>query len=84
MYLKKVEGRGCYEVIHAICEVCHGKGEVEQTNEEWLRQCSTEELAEFLFQHGDCIGCPASKEICRECYNGCKTAFMEWLQEKHN
>ena len=29
------------------CSVCHGKGEV-LTNEEWLRQCTTEQLAEVL------------------------------------
>ena len=31
------------------CYECGGSGEVEQTNEEWLKQCTTEELAKVLF-----------------------------------
>ena len=30
------------------CEFCGGTGEIEVTNEEWLKQCTTEQLAEFL------------------------------------
>ena len=30
------------------CDICNGTGEVEQTNEEWFCQLSTEEKAEFL------------------------------------
>ena len=55
-----------------------------QTNDEWRKTCSTEEFADFLFQHGDCIGCPANREICHKHYDDCKTAFLEWLKEKHN
>ena len=32
------------------CEVCNGSGEIkEQTNEEWLRSCSFNELARVLY-----------------------------------
>ena len=34
--------------IPAPCTRCRGSGEIEPTNEEWLRSCSTEELAEEL------------------------------------
>lgn len=54
------------------------------TNEQWLRQASTEELAEWLFRHCDCIECPARRQICLEKYENCKIAFGEWLKEKHN
>ena len=57
--------------------------ELPLTNEEWLRSCSTEELADFLFEHGDCIGCPAYREVCARRYDDCKTAFLEWLKETH-
>ena len=79
MYLKKVEGHGCYEVIHAICEYCHGKGEVEQTNEEWLKQASTEELAEFLAHKcGELFVFNSLYSVI------CVGFWVEWLKEKHN
>lgn len=31
------------------CPVCGGKGDIEQTNEEWFCQLSTEEKAEVIF-----------------------------------
>lgn len=31
-----------------LCPVCHGSGEIEVTNEEWLNTLPTEEKAEFL------------------------------------
>lgn len=30
------------------CNKCNGTGEVEMTNEEWLRQASTEDVAKWL------------------------------------
>lgn len=35
------------------CPQCHGSGEVQMTNDEWRRTCSTEEFAEFLFIIGE-------------------------------
>jgi len=66
-----------------LCPQCNGTGEVEQTNDEWRKTCSTEEFADFLFEHGDCIGCPAYREVCARRYDDCKTAFLEWLKEVH-
>lgn len=57
---------------------------VEQTNEEWLRQSTTEQLAEFLFEHMDCIGCPASCEKCHRYYDACKEAMLDWLKQPHH
>ena len=30
------------------CPQCHGSGEVQMTNEEYLKSCTTEQLATFL------------------------------------
>ena len=74
-----------------ICFVCNGTGKIEQTNEEWIRSCSTEELVEWI------------KTVTRHCYacgydmarNGIQTKpkcpFQDcvqddterWLKEKH-
>ena len=35
------------------CTACKGTGNMEVTNEEWLRFCSTEELAEFIRKQRD-------------------------------
>ena len=33
---------------YRTCEYCNGTGEVEQTNEEWIKSANTEQLAEFI------------------------------------
>ena len=47
-YLKMEQGNSCYEVGLSFCDVCHGSGKVEVTNEEWLNTLNTEQLATFL------------------------------------
>lgn len=32
------------------CPLCGGSGEIEQTNEEYIRTCSTEELAKLIYK----------------------------------
>jgi len=81
---KCANGEYCnYHVGFQLPSCMNFKQKQEQTNEEWLRSCSTEELADFLFEHGDCIGCPAYREVCARRYDDCKTAFLEWLKETH-
>ena len=46
--LKKEKGKSCYEVSLSFCDKCHGSGEVEITNEEWLNTLPTEEKAKVL------------------------------------
>ena len=50
MKCPKCKGNGTYleDNLHCICEACHGSGEVQMTNEEYLKSCNTEELAEEL------------------------------------
>ena len=47
-YFKKEKGNSCYVVSLSLCDMCHGSGEVEVTNEEWLNTLPTEEKAGFL------------------------------------
>lgn len=64
---------------------------VPMTNEEFLRSCSTEELAEFITQIADlCHYCGTTKKHGAECVakkHGycafCSVSVREWLQEKH-
>ena len=48
------------------------------TNEEWLRQCSTEELAELLFQ----TYCDGRNDAISGDWEGVDT-YELWLKEKH-
>ena len=64
------------------CDVCGGCGEFDafkpQTNEEWLRNASTEELAEFLagIDNRDMF------ESLIPVADGMED-WLKWLQEKH-
>jgi len=56
----------------------------EVTNEEFLRSCTTEQLAEWLQEHMECASCGCNKDLCYQGYDCCKLAFVEWLKEVHN
>lgn len=65
------------------CPQCHGKGYL--NNEEYIRTCSTEELAEFL------ITVAFEKRFKERIHwygyanmHSYKTEVLEWLKEKHN
>ena len=73
------------------CDLCHGTGEVELTNEEWLEQASTEEKAKFILDIKEhCYYCGAKQIPDRErcpfrdgkCRNNLHE-FLGWLKEKH-
>lgn len=88
--LKKEKGKSCYDVSLSFCDMCHGSGEVEMTNEEYLKQASTEELAEALFTAYDD---GVVRGEWSACGNGCcmgnggkmlvKEDFEEWLKKPH-
>ena len=75
------------------CDRCNGSGEVsevEMTNEEWRRTCSTEEFAEWLGDKLDycqimwywaCDKCTWSKKH-ESCMND-KEKWLEWLKQPH-
>jgi len=70
------------------CFKCNGTGEIEQTNEEWLRKCSTEELAELivnltLLDKYRLYDRFEAAEYERGIDVGGKQEAMKWLKEKH-
>ena len=59
-----------------------------QTNEEWIRNASTEELAQFVLNVSEqCFFCGykthQNVEFTVPCKKYCRPQFMEWLKEKH-
>ena len=53
----------------------------EQTNEEWLRQATTEQLAEWIVHLAD--DCTMQHE-CGLCNSWCdEKSVVEWLRKKH-
>ena len=72
------------------CEFCGGTGEIEVTNEEWLKQCTTEQLAEFLADKcNEVVETVLSDASCdigdidNDDYWYRQADFVEWLKEKH-
>ena len=73
------------------CEFCGGTGVVEPlTNEEWLKQCTTEQLAEFLADKcNEVVETVLSDASCdigdidNDDYWYRQADFVEWLKEKH-
>lgn len=66
-----------------VCFMCDGKGTIGelQTNEEWLRQCTTEQLAEWLrgvYWHCHEIDCKHCNYPWR-CME--KGDIVEWLKQ---
>ena len=73
------------------CIKCNGSGEFEPTNEEYLRSCATEQLAEFLADKcNEVVETVLSDASCdigdidNDDYWYRKADFVEWLKEKHN
>lgn len=93
MICKKCNGKG-YIYTNAFgtngklrCDVCGGNGKIlsnKQNNEEWFCGLSTEDKAEWLSKHFHCGDCIFEKPMCGGEYDGCKSAFVEWLKEKHD
>jgi DnaJ-class molecular chaperone len=52
------------------CAYCNGTGKIQQTNEEWLKQCNTEQLAEEIYECVMTHPWHISKEV-----------ILEWLKQ---
>lgn len=70
------------------CEWCNGTGEVEQTNEEYLQSCDTEQLAETIHKMLDGGLCDVCRYDCRErcVVHGEEDeikVIKEWLKQPH-
>lgn len=85
MKCKHCDGVGFFEngASQFKCVYCDGTGEVEQTEQEYIQTCNTEQLAEWLQEHMDCSNCDCNKDICYQGYDCCKLAFVEWLKQPH-
>ena len=96
MICPKCDGRGFKLLMNRFCDLytevcdkCGGSGVVEpMTNEEYIRQASTEELAKFFQKITDrCFACGVknadgtSNEPCKERF--CSRLVFEWLKEIH-
>ena len=61
------------------CDMCHGSGEVQMTNEEWLRSATFEEMAGAIYEWHSAgytkgrLGLELNPV----------TEVVEWLKEKH-
>jgi uncharacterized phage protein len=88
MKCPKCKGIGCVGATQDTCLACNGTGEIEQTNEEYLKSLNTEQLAEWLIevtQHcfecglnvNNSVLCPFGKCIDKE-------YAVKWLKEKTN
>ena len=89
-----------------ICPKCYGVGRIPfgeepeiYTNEEWLRICTTEQLAEFIskidmpfmdkapFPCGDLIECNKNCGLYSRCvkddFPTNKEVWVEWLKQPH-
>lgn len=69
--------KGCDKSSPDITECADYRQTNEQTNEEWIKSCSTEELAEFLNMIEY-----AEEEITEDELDA-KKCWVKWLQEKH-
>ena len=72
------------------CIRCNGTGEVEQTNEEWLKSMNTEQLAEFLADKcNEVVETVLSDASCdigdidNDDYWYRRADFVEWLKQPH-
>lgn len=81
------------------CDQCNGSGEVSadepMTNEEWLKQCTTEQLAEWFgaWHQFSCVFCKHWQNGCIYNHNQLRCAievgksnkelWMEWLKQPH-
>jgi len=72
------------------CDECGGTGKIQQTNEEWLRSCTTEELVKMILDLCDdrpCFACGIGycedENWCHVYSDEAKEFVMEWLKQAH-
>ena len=77
-----LRGRG--HIFSSIeCPQCHGSGEVEMTNEEYLKSCNTEQLANAFFEYRYTYATPRQKLWMSANEKCIKTDIVEWLKQPH-
>ena len=88
----------CVNGTFKPCTFCDGTGEyepfdadveldklypTEQTNEEWLKQCTTEQLANVFFEYRYANATPRQKLWMSASEKCIKTDIVEWLKQLH-
>lgn len=81
MKCPECDGVGRIHYGEEWCSACNGTGEVEMTEQEYIKTFDTEQLAEWLQEHMDCASC-SCKTLCHQGHD-CKLALMEWLKQPH-
>lgn len=91
MICPKCNGRGTvgyFHIDHFVdieCDRCHGSGEVsevEMTNEEYLKSCNTEQLAEWINNIVD-DGIIKAWMIKNNCCGDYLESVKWWLKQPH-
>ena len=67
-------------IVKLVGEHCKRYKSVEQTNEEWLKSCTTEQLAELLYK----FYCDGRNDELQRYVSINEKSFVEWLKECHN
>lgn len=87
----KCNGRGTvgyFHIDHFVdieCDRCHGSGEVQMTNEDRLKQCDTEQLAEELLAWWfDGANTYSQFGLYKWEIDEAKERIVKWLKEKHH
>ena len=86
----KCNGRGTvgyYHIDHFVdieCDSCNGSGEVSEvkmTNEEYLRSCTTEQLADVFFDYRYINATPQQQLWMSANEDFVKGGIVEWLKQ---
>lgn len=65
------------------CPQCHGSGEVQMTEQEYLQTCNTEQLANVFFEYRYANATPRQKLWMSASEKCIKTDIVEWLKQPH-
>ena len=85
----KCNGRGTvgyYHIDHFVdieCDRCHGSGEVDMTNEEWIKSLDTEGLVDYLYEVHKGGNSVERQKWIENHKERVKMQFRGWLKEKH-
>ena len=65
------------------CDMCHGSGEVPITNEEYLKSCNTEQLADVFFDYRYINATPQQQLWLSANEDFVKGGIVEWLKQPY-
>ena len=83
MKCPKCGGSG-FDVVHGFdCISCDGKGEIEVTNEEWIKSLDTEGLVDYLYEVHKGGNSVERQRWIENHKERVKMQFRRWLKEIH-